>query len=186
MPLTLPDPSLVLLIGPSGSGKTTFARRHFASAEVVSSDACRALVANDESDQASTGDAFDLLRFIADKRLRRGLLTVIDATNLLPEYRQPLIELARQFRVPPVAIIFDLPERISIERNFSRPERNSDHPVVNHQLIQLRRGLRGLGEEGFHQVTVFKSVADVDATVISRAPRATAAPHAPPSRLRPR
>nr|WP_262489957.1 AAA family ATPase [Hymenobacter sp. AT01-02] len=50
--LKLPELSLVLLIGTSGAGKSTFARRLFQATEIVSSDQCRALVADDENDQS--------------------------------------------------------------------------------------------------------------------------------------
>ena len=89
MNIKIPKLSLVLLIGPSGSGKSTFARKHFLSTEVLSSDYCRGLVSDDDNDQAATNDAFDVLRYIAGKRLARGRLTVIDATNVQPESRKP-------------------------------------------------------------------------------------------------
>ena len=79
--ITVPAMGLVVLIGISGSGKSTFARTHFKPTEVVSSDFCRGLVADDENDQSATPDAFDVLHYIVSTRLRRGLLTVVDATN---------------------------------------------------------------------------------------------------------
>ena len=79
--LTLPEISLVVLVGASGSGKSTFAARHFLPTEVVSSDVCRGLVCDDENDQSASKDAFDVLHYIVGKRLARGLLTVVDATN---------------------------------------------------------------------------------------------------------
>src|SRR5205823_6759352 len=108
MPLTLPELSLVVLVGPSGSGKSTFARRHFKPTEVLSSDFCRGLVSDDENSQAATGDAFDVLNYVAAKRLARGLLTVIDATNVQEEARRPLVRLAREHDVLPVAIALKL------------------------------------------------------------------------------
>src|SRR5690349_20101589 len=117
MKLTIPELSLVVLVGPSGSGKSTFARTHFAPFETISSDFCRGLVSNDENDQAATKDAFEVLRFLVAKRLARGLLTVVDATNVQPESRKPLVELARQFHMLPVAIVFDVSERICEARN---------------------------------------------------------------------
>jgi protein phosphatase len=80
--ITIPDLSLVVLIGPSGCGKSTLARRLFKSTEVLSSDACRGFVSDDENDQSATKDAFEVLRFIAAKRLAAGRLTVVDATNV--------------------------------------------------------------------------------------------------------
>ena len=72
MQLTIPESALVVLIGPSGAGKSTFARHHFRPTEVLSSDACRALVADDEADQAATPAAFEVLHCIAAKRLAAG------------------------------------------------------------------------------------------------------------------
>lgn len=94
--LIIPGLSLVVLVGPSGSGKSTFARRHFRPTEVLSSDACRGMVSDDENDQAVTKDAFEVLRFVAGKRLALGRLTVVDATNVQPEARKPLVEPARR------------------------------------------------------------------------------------------
>src|SRR3712207_4534036 len=100
MKLTIPDLALVVLVGASGSGKSTFGRAHFKPTEVVSSDFCRGLVADDESDQSATGDAFDVLHFIVRKRLTAGRLTVVDATNVQPDARKPLLALAREFHAP--------------------------------------------------------------------------------------
>src|SRR6185437_11396091 len=112
MRIAIPDFCLVALAGPSGSGKSTFARRHFKPTEVISSDFCRAMVSDDENDQAVTRDAFEVLRFVAGKRLSLGRLTVVDATNVQPEARKPLVELARQYHCLPVAVVLDLPEQL--------------------------------------------------------------------------
>src|SRR5829696_4127166 len=109
------------MIGPSGSGKSSFARAHFKPTEILSSDFCRGLVSDDENNQSATGDAFDVLRYVAGKRLSRGLLTVIDATNVQPEARKPLVELSREHDVLPVAVVLNLPERLCHDRNGSRP-----------------------------------------------------------------
>ncbi|HJZ54547.1 MAG TPA: AAA family ATPase, partial [Gemmataceae bacterium] len=65
MKITVPKLSLIVLVGPSGSGKSTFARRHFLPTEILSSDACRAMVSDDENNQAVTNEAFTLLHTIA-------------------------------------------------------------------------------------------------------------------------
>jgi len=166
----LPELSLVVLVGPSGSGKSTFARRHFKPTEVLSSDYCRGLVADDEGDQAATNDAFEVLRFIAAKRLGAGRLTVVDATNVRPEDRKPLIALAREHHCLPVAIVFDLPEKLCQERNAARPDRDFGPHVIRGQRSTLRRGLRGLKREGFSHVFTFDSPEEVEAAVIERVP----------------
>jgi predicted kinase len=102
--ITIPDFSLVVLIGATGSGKSTFAARHFAATEVISSDYCRALVSDDETDQSISVDAFELVRAIADKRLKHRRLTVIDATNVRAADRKGWIELARRWHALPVAM----------------------------------------------------------------------------------
>src|SRR5678815_2354397 len=109
--ITIPELALVVLIGPSGCGKSTFARKHFLATEVLSSDFCRGLVSDDENNQAATKDAFEVLHFIAAKRLAAGKLTVVDATNVQPEARKPLVALARQYHVIPVALVLNLSER---------------------------------------------------------------------------
>jgi protein phosphatase len=170
MHITIPKLSLVFLIGPSGSGKSTFARKHFRPTEVLSSDACRALVSDDENDQSVTNDAFEVLHFVAAKRLALGRLTVIDATNVQPESRKPLVELARRFHCLPVAIVLNLPEMVCQERNRSRDERNFGPHVVRNQVMQLRRSLRGLGREGFRHVYVLESPEQVEAATVERVP----------------
>src|SRR3954452_11441494 len=168
MQIKIPKLSLVIRVGPSGSGKSTFARRHFRPTEVLSSDACRAMVWDDENDQAVTKDAFDVLRFIAAKRLSLGRLTVIDATNVQPEARKPFVELARQYHCLPVAIVLDLPERVCQERNRDRPDRDFGPHVVRNQTSQLRRSLRGLRKEGFRHVFVLETPDEVEAAAVER------------------
>jgi protein phosphatase len=168
MTFTIPELSLVVLIGPSGCGKSTFARKHFKPTEVMSSDAFRALVSDDENDQSATDDAFAALHCVASRRLARARLTVVDATNVQPEARKPLVALAREYHVLPVAIVLDLPERVCHDRNRSRPHRDFGPHVIRNQKSQLRRSLRGLGREGFRHVHVLRSQEEVDDAVIER------------------
>ena len=169
--MRIPEPSLVLLIGPSGSGKSTFARKHFKPTEVLSSDFCRGLVSDDETDQTATGDAFEVLRFIAAKRLAAGKLTVIDATNVQVEARKPLMALAREYHYLTVAIVFDLPTKLCQERNKTRSDRNLKPHVIRQQSQQLRRSLRNLKREGFrHFVYVMSAPEVVEAACVERQP----------------
>jgi protein phosphatase len=170
MRLEVPELSLVLLVGASGSGKSTFARTHFLPTEVLSSDFCRGLVSDDENDQAATGPAFELLHFIAAKRMEAGRLTVVDATNVKREDRAPLVALARRHHFLPVAIVFNLPERLCQDRNRGRADRDFGPHVVRNQTRELRRSLRGLRKEGFRQVHVLGSPEEVEEASIVRTP----------------
>jgi len=166
--IDIPELSLVVLIGASGSGKSTFARANFAPTEVISSDFCRGLVADDENDQSASRDAFDLLHFIAGKRLAAGRLTVIDATNVQQESRKELVGLAREHDVLPVAIVLDLPERVCADRNATRADRQFGRRVISRQRDQLRRSLRGLEREGFRRVHVLRAEDEVSAVLLTR------------------
>ncbi|REE95301.1 polynucleotide kinase-phosphatase [Thermomonospora umbrina] len=164
--IVVPDMGLVVLVGVSGSGKSHFARRHFKPSQVVSSDACRAMVSDDENDQSATVDAFELLHHIVRTRLRRGLLTVVDATNVQPRSRQQLVRLAKEQDVLSVAIVLDVPEQVARERNAARPDRDLPEHVVPRQRRELKRGLRGLGRE-FRRSYVLDGVEEIDAATVS-------------------
>ncbi|MGW3622432.1 polynucleotide kinase-phosphatase [Streptomyces sp. NPDC000880] len=165
--LPVTDLSLVVLIGATGSGKSTFARKHFKPTEVISSDFCRGLVADDENDQSASGDAFDVLHYIAGKRLAAGRLTVVDATSVQSESRRQLVQLARQYDVLPIAIVLDLPEEVCAERNAVRPDRaGMPRHVIQRHRRELRRSLRGLEREGFRKVHILRSVEEVEAAEV--------------------
>lgn len=170
MNITIPELSLVVLIGPSGSGKSTFARRVFRPTEVLSSDFCRGLISDDENDQSATVGAFEVLHFVAAKRLQAGRLTVVDATNVKPESRKPLVALARQYHCLPVAIVLNLPERICAERNASRPDRNFSNHVIRQHVQEMRRSIRRLDREGFRHVHILDSPDAIEAATVERQP----------------
>ncbi|GHE32528.1 MULTISPECIES: polynucleotide kinase-phosphatase [Streptomyces] len=168
---TLPvtDLSLVVLVGASGSGKSTFARRHFRATEVISSDFCRGLVSDDENDQSATRDAFDVLHYIAGKRLAAGRRTVVDATSVQSDARRALIDLARAHDVLPIAVVLDVPEEVCAARNAARTDR-ADMPrrVIARHIRELRRSLRQLEREGFRKVHVLRGVEEIEnATVVT-------------------
>ncbi|MFF8909347.1 polynucleotide kinase-phosphatase [Streptomyces olivaceoviridis] len=167
--LPVTDLSLVVLVGASGSGKSTFARRHFKPTEVISSDFCRGLVADDENDQSASRDAFDVLHYIAGKRLAAGRRTVVDATSVQQDGRRQLIDLAKRYDVLPIAIVLDVPEEVCAERNAARADR-ADMPrrVIQRHIRELRRSLRHLEREGFRKVHVLRGVREVEnATVVT-------------------
>ncbi|WP_327698193.1 polynucleotide kinase-phosphatase [Streptomyces sp. NBC_00459] len=165
--LPVTDLSLVVLVGASGSGKSTFARRHFKPTEIISSDFCRGLVADDENDQSASGDAFDVLHYIAGKRLAAGRRTVVDATNVQESSRKQLIELARRYDVLPIAVVLDVPDDVCAERNASRTDR-ADMPrrVIHRHIRELRRSLRHLEREGFRKVHVLRGVEEIESAEV--------------------
>ncbi len=179
--IRIPELSLVVLVGVTGSGKSTFAARHFRPTEVLSSDVFRGLVGDDENDQSVTAEAFEALHVVAAKRLAIGRLTVIDATNVQPEARRPLVALAREQHVLPVAIVLDIGEKTCIERNASRSDRTFGAAVIARQHASLARSVRRLEREGFRRVFVLRGEAEVDAVQIVREPAWTdrSAAHGP-------
>ncbi|MEO1074441.1 MAG: polynucleotide kinase-phosphatase [Bacteroidota bacterium] len=168
MTIQIPEFAFVVLIGPSGSGKSTFAARHFLPTEVLSSDYCRALVSDDENSMDASQDAFDVLHYVAAKRLARKRLTVVDATNVQAFARKGLLKLAKQYHVLPVAIVLNLPEAVCQARNEARPDRDFGLHVVRNHLRDLKRSLRYLRKEGFRYVHVLTTPEEVDAVTIER------------------
>ncbi len=161
MRISVPELSLVVLIG--GSGKSSFAGKHFKPAEILSLDKCRAAVSNDEACQAATEDALELLHFIASKRLKNGLLTVIDASNVQAEARRPHIQLAKKFHCLPVAIVLNLPEPLCREKNKNRSDRQFGAYMTQQQAQQLRSGISRLKKEGFRHIYILNSQEEADA-----------------------
>ncbi len=170
MKIELPEFCLVMLIGSSGCGKSTFARRHFKSTEVISSDFCRGIVCDDENDQTVSSEAFSLVRFIAGQRLALGKLTVIDATSVQAEDRKSLLEIAKTHNTLPIAIVMDIDEKICQQRNQSRADRDFGPHVISRQARALARSLKGLKKEGFNRVFILDSPEEVDQVEITRVP----------------
>lgn len=166
--IEIPELCVVALIGVSGSGKSTFAAEHFLSTEVLSSDFFRGLVADDQNDLAATGDAFDSLYHVAGKRLRGGRLTVIDATNVQKPDRKQILQLARDNDCFAVAIVFDLPEQLCVERNELRSDRQIPRHAIARQVKNLRRSRRNLRREGFRYVFALTSPEEVAAVEVVR------------------
>jgi polynucleotide kinase-phosphatase len=166
--IDIPELALVALVGASGSGKSTFAAQHFGRFEVISSDFCRGLVSDDENDQSVSKDAFDVLGYIAGKRLAAGRLTVVDATNVSKDARRQLVELAKAHDVLPVAVVLDVPVSVAVERNRSRADRDFGAHVVKRHHDQLRRSLKSLGREGFRKVHVLSGVDEIASVEVVR------------------
>jgi protein phosphatase len=168
MKIEIPEYALVLLVGASGTGKSSFAAKHFLPTEVISSDRMRGWVADDEADQSATADAFDVLHYIVEKRLKSRRFTVIDATNVQPESRKGLIALARKWHALAVAITFELPEELAVTRNAARPDRQFGAGPVRRHMQALKRSIGGMNREGIRYVHRLRSVDEVDSLEIVR------------------
>ena len=181
MLLTLPKLCFVALVGVTSSGKSTFARKHFKPSEVLSMDAFRAMVSDDRASNADVEDAVDVLHFIAAKRLAKRRLTVVDATNRKLEHRQRLLATARAFEAPTVALLFDLPEALLMQRYAEREHRYVARSAIEHALLRhvgprmVQVQLRQIGSarksvlaEGFDAEYRFTSPEEVEAVRIER------------------
>ena len=154
MRIEIPRLCVVAMVGASGSGKSTFAKNHFKSTEVLSSDYFRGLVSDDENDQSASGAAFDALYYIAKKRLESNKLVVVDATNVLQKSRADILELAKAHDVLAVAIVLNTPENVCVERNANRPDRQFGDHVIKRHCTDLKKSLRSLKKEGFRYIYV--------------------------------
>ena len=171
--LAVPVRGLVVLIGAAGAGKSTFAQRHFGPTEILSSDAFRALVSDDARDQTASAPAFDLLHRALAHRLRRGRLSVVDATNANAGDRWQLLSAAAIARRPAVGIVLDPGEAICLSRNAGRGGGGATIPedAVRRQWAAVRLSVAALGRllaEGFAALHLIEDAATIDAVVIVR------------------
>jgi protein phosphatase len=169
--ISLPADALVVLIGIAASGKSTFASRHFPPTAVLSSDAFRALIADDSTAQGATDDAFELLHRLLEMRLRRGRLTVVDATNVEDWAREELLSVARRLRRPSVAIVLDVPLAVALERNARRVAPRPPPGALRRQHRWLLDAVPGLPHEGFAAVHHLRSVEEIEGARVEARPR---------------
>lgn len=147
--ITLPDPSLILLLGAAGAGKSTLARRHFQPTEIISSDHCRALICDDENNQAVNAEAFALLHHLTQLRLQWKKLTVIDATNLQATARETLLTIAQAADIPCVAIVLNVSAARCAEQNRNRSYRVVPDEILEQHQRELREARARLPHEGY-------------------------------------
>jgi protein phosphatase len=159
----VPGDALVLLIGVAGSGKSTLAARHFAVEDILSSDAYRAAVSGDATDQSATEEAFDRLHADLDRRLADGRLSVVDATNVQTWARRSLLSVAARHGRPSLALVLALPLEVSLARNAGREQGQVPGGTVRRQDRNLRASLPRLREEGYATVVVLANPGELEA-----------------------
>lgn len=93
--LSLPRTTLLVLCGVPGCGKSSFARCYFKDTMVVSSDHCRTLVSDFETNMASSREAFKLFRYTIERRLALGRFTVADSTAVTRRARKDLLRIGK-------------------------------------------------------------------------------------------
>lgn len=155
----------MLLIGPSGAGKSTFAARHFLPTEIISSDRCRALICDEESNQAVTREAFRLLHHIARTRLSLRRLTVIDATNLRYSARRPLLRMARARSVSVVALVFNVSIETCLAHNRARAGRFVAEEVIRQHHQEFLQAAAALRREGYAGIHILAEASLPDVTI---------------------
>lgn len=172
-PIELPPWGLVVLIGPSGAGKSTWAARHARPTEILSSDAYRALVADDPNDQNATLDAFDVLHLVAARRMANRRLSVVDATNVEGWARGQLLGLARLHGARTIAVVFDVPLDVCLARNAVRGDRRLPEAAIRRQWARMRGSIPRLAGEGWDSIHVLDGAEAVDDVPVTRAGTST-------------
>ena len=157
--LTLPTRTLLVLCGPAGSGKSTFARHLMATHErqgwkptmIVSSDACRAQICDDENSQQVNRDTFDLFHYIIHKRMFQNRFTLADSTALHPESRQRMLDLARRHNYHTCLLVFNISAQICLQRDLGRARQVGEQVIAFHAGL-LQKTLQAIPSEGWNQI----------------------------------
>jgi protein phosphatase len=126
------------------------------------------MVSDDAADQEASAEAFRLLALIANGRLRRRLTTVIDATNLRATNRKRLRQVASRYGILTVAIAFDLPVEVYMERNQRRPDRVVDSTVVADQGERMKEAVAALAGESYAAVYLIQDAESLNSLTIER------------------
>ncbi|MGK5628555.1 AAA family ATPase [Streptomyces sp. URMC 123] len=149
---TIPDPALIVLIGAAGSGKSTWAST-WPLTQVLELDQFRAMVSDEAGDQSATMSAVNVMHTVLEARLARKKTTVIDATNTEQRVRAGLLQMARNYGVPTVALLVSTPASVCVERQADRtPDRAVPEGVVRRQHAEAVAAFPGLRDEGFDHV----------------------------------
>jgi len=174
--IALPQRTLIVLCGPAGAGKSTFARKfvelHQAQGckptSIVSSDYCRAMICDDETNQQVNRDAFDLFYYIIRKRLFQGRLTIADSTALQANARQTLIEIARRYQYRSSLFVFNMSLETCLAYDQHRARRRKvGERVISYHLQILQQALLEIPHEGWDEIHILdEQHCDVDVEIM--------------------
>ncbi len=169
-----------MLCGPAGAGKSTFAHtfveRHkahgYRPTTIVSSDQCRALVCDDESNQQVNRDTFDLFYYIIHKRMFQGRLTLADSTALQADARRIMRELAQRHHYHTCLIVFNMSLQTCLEHDRHQARgRTVGEQVIAYHLQLLRQVLSEIPTEGWDQVHILdERSSDVEIVITPNSP----------------
>ena len=162
--IVIPRNTLIVLCGPAACGKSTWAANHFSPTQIVSSDDCRARIADDPGDQSVSRHAFDLMYYILEKRLMLGRLAVADATNLRREHRSTLRRVAARFQFNTAVIAFHIPVETCLKRNAARERRVPEEALLN-QYELLEETLGTIANERFTYVHLLDETTQLQESV---------------------
>lgn len=161
--IMLPRRTLMVLCGPAGSGKSTFSgkfvERHkehgLRPTTVVSSDYCRAVICDDETNQQVNRDTFDLFHYIIHKRMFQGRFTIADSTALLVEARRNLLAVAQRHHYATCLLVFNFPLETYIERDSHQARgRTVGTQVVAYHFGLLQQALLAIPQEGWNHIYI--------------------------------
>lgn len=130
---------LYLLRGAPGSGKSTFIKNNDLEAFTISSDVIRLqleslaydIKGNPFITQTNNKQAWQLLMTSVEERLKRGCLTIVDATHSNYKDIKNYFELINKYKYELYVINFDLPYEELIRNNQNR----ASHKIVATKVI---------------------------------------------------
>jgi predicted kinase len=151
MILTLPGPSVILLVGASGAGKSTLAARLLAARPdlgCVSYDAHQRRQPGDDGVRACTAGAIAAAHSELEARCAAGLSTVVDGTHRQPERRAAVRAIAATHHLPVIAIVLLVPLQDCLTQQHHRA-RQVPAADVAAQHASIAAALPHLHSEGY-------------------------------------
>lgn len=172
---------VIILSGPSSTGKSHFCKTYFSPSQVLSSDAFRIMVSDDEvcsfkpneslvtfDDQDKkrfdllenaafrtvSEDAFHLLNHALEIRAKHNRFTVVDATTLWAEDIEQYVEICHKYHVPCSVIFFEADLSQTLHFNSLRPYPRGANKIKHQfQLFKkLTQNKKRLGQSGIRSM----------------------------------